>query len=993
MPEYHQNPETLHVGTLPPRAYFIPYPDVQSAMNGVREASGYLTLLNGEWEFAYFPSYVAMPETVHYSATIPVPSVWQMHGYDHHQYTNVKYPFPYDPPYVPTENPVGAYRRTVRLHKAEGKRLELHFEGVDSCLYLYVNGALAGFSQVSHSTSAFDITDLVHDGDNTLEVHVLKWCFGSYLEDQDKFRMSGIFRDVYILERAQARVEDFAIRTSLAEHSAAISVSLTVNDHTADPRLSLYSPAGELLCVQKASESTEFLIDEPVLWTAETPQLYTLLIQTADEVIAQKVGVRDIRVTSGVVLLNGQPIKFRGVNRHDSDPVTGYTISPEQLTRDLTVMKQHNINAIRTSHYPNAPWMPELCDRYGFYVIAESDIEAHGTVMLYPEQPMPADRLKQTFSIVPRDPMFREAILDRVQRNVLRDRNHASIVMWSLGNEAGYGPAFEEAGRWVKACDPTRLCHYEGTLYAQEDSDASIPDVVSRMYPSIREVEDYFEQKRDTRPLVLCEYIHAMGNGPGDAQDYQTLIDRYPGFCGGFVWEFCDHAVYMGQTPDGKPKYGYGGDFGEYPHDGNFCVDGLVYPDRRPHTGLKEYKNVIRPLRAELLDADTVKIRMHSRLDFLQAETFADLQYELVVDGKVVAKGALPMPAIPPHASAELQVPVTVPKQGAALLNLYYTSKTEQPLVPAGHELGFDQLTLREGSVAPELKRTQGKTVSLEETKTHWTVVGDIFRYRFSKAGGLFDSMEADGRELLAAAMEYNIWRAPTDNDANIRAKWEMAGYDHAQVRVSDVSAKHKGDTVLITAKAVLAASYRQWIVRIAMECTVDASGEVALKLSVERNGDMPFLPRFGIRVFLPKTCNQMQYYGFGPTESYCDKHHSTKMGMYQTTAADNHEDYIKPQENGSHFTCDFVKVQDRNGMGLCVQSQTPFSMNLSPYTQETLASAMHNFELRESEHTVLCLDYKLSGVGSNSCGPELLPQYRLDETAFAFALRLDPLR
>ncbi|MBE0600473.1 MAG: beta-galactosidase, partial [Firmicutes bacterium] len=468
-------------------------------------------------------------------------------------YTNVKYPFPYDPPYLPAANPVGAYRRRFTMQKAEGKRYHLHFEGVDSCLYLYVNGTFQGFSQVSHSTSAFDITDLLCNGENTLEVRVLKWCFGSYLEDQDKFRMSGIFRDVYILERPAACVEDFRVRTALGDGTATIGVTLETSGDAVDPVLTLYAPDNRVLATQKASEGTQFTVSAPALWTAETPALYTLLIQTDGEVIAQKVGVREVCVQAGVVLLNGKPVKFRGVNRHDSDPVTGYTISPEQLIRDLTVMKRHNINAIRTSHYPNAPWMPELCDKYGFYVIAESDIESHGTVMLYHERPMPQERLKQMFSIVPRDPQFQQAILDRVQRNVKRDLNHACVLMWSLGNEAGYGPAFEAAGRWVKGFDPTRLCHYESMLYALADSDTSIPDVISRMYPGIREIEDYFEQKHDPRPLVLCEYIHAMGNGPGDAQDYQALIDRYPGFCGGFVWEFCDHAVLMGTTPEGKP--------------------------------------------------------------------------------------------------------------------------------------------------------------------------------------------------------------------------------------------------------------------------------------------------------------------------------------------------------------------------------------------------------------------------------------------------------
>ena len=394
------------------------------------------------------------------------------------------------------------------------------------------------------------------------------------------------------------------------------------------------------------------------------------------------------------------------------------------MIRDLRVMKEHNVNAIRTSHYPNAPWMPELCDRYGFYLIAESDLEAHGTVLLYGSE---TQDIKKTFSIIPRDPMFEAAILDRVQRNVLRDINRPCILIWSLGNESGYGPSIEKAGRWVKAKDPARLCHYEGMVYAQEDSDTSMLDVTSRMYPTLQYIRDYFEKHQDPRPLVLCEYIHAMGNGPGDAQDYQELIDRYPGFCGGFVWEFVDHAIDAGQTADGKPMYHYGGDSGEHPHDGNFCVDGLTYPDRRPHTGFLEYKNVIRPLRAVLLSAEDVRVRLTNYRDFVSADSFADLRYELVHNGAVIADGTMALPPIPPHQSADISLPITVPGDGAVLLNLYYRTLREQPLLPVGHALGFDQLTLREARVSPELPKADSETLSLLETQTHFHRNGRSF--------------------------------------------------------------------------------------------------------------------------------------------------------------------------------------------------------------------------------------------------------------------------
>jgi beta-galactosidase len=989
MLHYHEDPGTLHVNTLPTLAYFIPYPDARSAMAGVREASGRLTMLSGTWDFAWFPCYDAMPETVEYSDKIAVPSVWQMHGYDRHQYTNVRYPFPFDPPYVPTDNPAGAYRRRFTLHKKEGRQYQLHFEGVDSCLYLYVNGAFAGFSQVSHSTSAFDVTALLADGENTVEARVLKWCVGSYLEDQDKFRMSGIFRDVVVLERPLKRVDDFFIHTALCGNDAEVSVTLTTTDGAVDPLLTLYAPDGTLLQERLASEGTAFRVEAPRLWSAETPDLYTLVIQTDGEAIAQKVGIREVAVKDGVVLLNGSPIKFHGVNRHDSDPLTGYAITPEQMIRDLRVMKLHNVNAIRTSHYPNAPWMPELCDRYGFYLISESDVESHGTVLLYGCE---NQNLKKIFSIMSRDPMFEEAVLDRVQRNVLRDQNRPSILLWSLGNESGYGPAMEKAGRWVKSYDPSRLCHYEGAYYAQEDSDTSMLDVVSRMYPSLRDITDYFEKKQDTRPLVLCEYVHAMGNGPGGVREYQELIDRYPGFVGGFVWEFCDHAVDAGAAANGKRMYHYGGDSGEILHDGNFCVDGLTYPDRRPHTGFLEFKNAVRPLRARLIPTDGVTVELTNAMDFLCADVYADLRYELVLGGKLIAQGETALPRIAPHQSAEIRLPLEVPGSGAALLNLFYRTVQEHPLVPAGHELGFDQLVLREARVLPELPKREESTLSLQETQTHFVVAGERFCYRFSKLAGLFDSLKTGGEELLCAPMEYNVWRAPTDNDQYIRMEWEKAGFNEAQTRVAETSATQNGGTVTIRARSVLAAAYRQWIMKIDAAFTVNPQGWIAVRLAVNKNADMPFLPRFGVRMFLRKEISRAAYYGYGPTESYEDKHCATRLGLYQTAARENHEDYIKPQENGSHWRCDFVRVTGAKDKGLCVQAETPFSMSLSPYTQEELTEKRHNYELAESANTVLCVDVRQSGLGTNSCGPVLPEQYRFRETDFIFSLRIDPI-
>ena len=1000
---YHENPQKLHIGTMENRSYYVPFGSAKTAMEQPWEASDRLLLLSGDWDFAFFPRIEAVPETIAAWDVIPVPSVWQNHGYDRHQYTNVKYPFPFDPPYVPRENPCGVYRRTFALSKKAEEIYCLNFEGVDSCYYVWINGEFVGFSQVSHSTSEFDITPYVRDGENELRVAVLKWCVGSYFEDQDKLRMSGIFRDAYILTRPRAHLRDFFVRAGIEENGdGTIRVDFSRAGGELPIKVTLYSPEGVTLNEQTVKDDTySVTIQTPALWTAETPALYTLLLEANGECIAQRVGIRVIEVKEGIVLLNGKPIKFRGVNRHDNDPVTGFTISRAQMIRDMRIMKEHNVNAIRTSHYPNAPWMVGLCDQFGFYVIDEADVESHGVMTLYHDidtnihhdDPVIVNMAHEAYSLLARDETYAELTLDRVRRCVLRDKNSPSVVIWSLGNESGFGPNFEKAGRWVKGFDPSRLCHYEGIdhLAPSLPNDTSMIDLYSRMYPKQSEVVDYLEKGDDPRPYILCEYIHAMGNGPGDAWDYQKLIDKYPRFCGGFVWEFCDHAVYGGRTPDGKPIYRYGGDFGEYPHDANFCMDGLVYPDRTPHTAFAEYKNVIRPVRAELVSANPVKVRFSNWLDFTSLGDFATVAYILTVDGNRVEEGALNLPDIASHESAEIDIPIKLPESGKALLTLTYHQKHDHALTKAGHVLGFDQLTLREGRVLPTLSDGKKGAPAVHETKTHVFIKGEDFAYSFNRDTGLFDTMIYGGRSLLVHPMEYNIWRAPVDNDMYIRRKWREAGYDCAKPRVYSVAAEVDDRQVILRGKLSLAAVYRQKILEIDAAFAIDGTGRVNMTMNCKRNMEMPYLPRFGVRLFLPKAMDQVEYFGMGPSESYRDKHRASSLGRYVTTARRNHEDYIRPQENGSHFACDYVRVTGEDGAELLAFGESPFSFNVSPYTQEELTRKAHNWELAEADSTVLCLDYAQSGLGSNSCGPKLEPAYQFSEERFRVVLNLVP--
>lgn len=579
---FYENLSTLHVGTMDNRCWYVPKQDGRESQ---------ILLSGDDWKFAWYPSVEEVPE--HFwekdlekegFINMEVPSCWQMKGFGQKQYTNVRYPIPYDPPYAPGENPSGAYVKDFTLTEKEvNERQFLYFEGVDSCFYVWINGEFVGYSQVSHSPSEFEITGKTKAGSNRMAVLVLKWCDGTYLEDQDKLRFSGIFRDVELVLRPQEFVHDFTVQTPVAEDGSA-EVMVRFDRVEGDPEINCTLTDAEGKEIGRAVSNGENIaipVAAPVLWNAEQPYLYTLTLQAGAETIEQKVGIRWISVEEGKILINGKQVKFRGVNRHDSNPYTGATVTREDVIRDLQLMKESNVNAIRTSHYPNAPYFPELCSEYGFYMIAEADLESHGVGTLYTNDG------HDCMGYIAQDDAWAESILDRQKRNVIRDKNQSAVIFWSLGNESGYGGNFEDAGRWVKAYDPTRLLHYEASIYdsAGYHNDVSMLDVMSRMYADTEWVKEYCEDRRMRKPFIQCEFIHAMGNGPGDIHDYMELMYKYDKFCGGFVWEWCDHATWEGKAADGRDIFHYGGDAGEFPHDGNFCMDGLVYPDRRPQIG------------------------------------------------------------------------------------------------------------------------------------------------------------------------------------------------------------------------------------------------------------------------------------------------------------------------------------------------------------------------------------------------------------------------
>ena len=1012
IPHYYEDPHMLHENTMPNRAYYVPASKRMDNLIEHREQSDRLQSLNGNWKFRYYKSIYDLQDEFYKTDypveeydTVPVPGVWQNYGYESHQYIESDYPFPVDPPYVPLDNPCGAYIHKFQYKtNADAPKVYLEFEGVDSCFYVWLNGTYVGYGQVSHSLNEFDITDQIAEGENTLAVLVLKWCDGSYLEDQDKFRMSGIFRDVYLLERPKQCIYDYTIRAvpEADDRKGKIQIQTSYLDQVLPATARVYTADNCLIHEITFENETELVIDDPVLWNSEQPYLYTLVLETEHEVITEYVGIREIHVENSVVYINGAPVKFRGVNRHDSDSVTGFAISVDQMKKDLELMKQHNINAIRTSHYPNAPMFYQMCDKYGFFVIDEADYESHGTMNLYYKNDTREERTSRWNELITDNPEYEEAVLDRVQKMIERDKNRPCVVIWSMGNESGYGCTTEKALAWTKAYDPGRLTHYEGALHKGKKRryDYSNLDLYSRMYPLYEQVEEYCESEPD-KPMILCEYCHSMGNGAGDYEDYFEMIETYDCLCGGFIWEWCDHAIYKGKAANGKGIYYYGGDHGEYPNDGNFCMDGMVYPDRTPHTGLLEYKNVHRPVRVVSYNQTEGIVLLKNEMNYLSLQEYVDVTYEVTCDGALVESGQLDLtdvPAIRPHQAGNVQLPVNVPEKGRVYLKLTYQLKHADAFRSQGYELGFDEILLEnaDGSnqrVTDWLKSSveNAEAIEVEETERQLIVKGARFCYTYDKLHGIFGQLEADGKVLLDRPMEVNVWRAPTDNDRIIRVEWQKARYHQTTMRAYTTEYAVTDAGVEIHSKMALLAITVQRLMDIDTVWKIDADGRISVKMDVVKNPELPELPRFGLRLFLKKDMDQLEYYGVGPQESYIDKCKAGSHGIYTGSVTDQHEDYIRPQENGSHADCDYVIVKG-SVLGIVAYGAQSFAFNVSEYMQEEQTEKAHNYEIVPCGSTVLCLDYKQNGIGSQSCGPRLKEKYRFDEERFTFEMNLNPL-
>ncbi len=996
----------------PQRAYYIPFLSRDRALNCIKEQSESYTDLNDIWNFRYFESHLDIPESVEsiiYEHTLPVPSCWECYGYGQVQYTNINYPFQYDPPYTLGVNPVGAYSREFEYGGSE--RLYIVFEGVSSYLELFVNGKYVGMSRGSHMQAEFNITDFAIKGKNTVTVLVYTYNAESYLEDQDCFRFHGIFRDVYLLERPQDHIRDIYIKPSV---SGAVELEIDFVGVPKDFNVQYILPDGRNILAGSGCENGVMRLkdlDEPQLWSAEKPALYGLLIECNGEYIYKKFGFRTIAVSEkGELLINGVPVKLKGVNRHDSHPKYGYCTSREDMEKDVVLMKQHNINCVRASHYPNHPEFLEICDRYGMYVMDECDMETHGVEHAYGLCSL------KSIEEMASNPEWLQSYMDRMERMVERDKNAPSIIVWSLGNEGQFGTNHIKMSEWTKKRDNTRLVHYERTAFPNKAYGADqMPihpcvDIISRMYTSIENVEIHGKLKTDMRPYFLAEYGHAMGLGPGELKDYWDIIYQYPRLIGGCIWEWCDHAVEK-TLPDGRVGYLYGGDSGEFPHDGNFCCDGLVFPDRTPSTGLLEYKKVIEPLKITAVDVLKGEFLFENRFDFINLEEYS-FEYEIVRDKDQIDRGTFKV-SLEPHEMKKVIVDFKIPEFAVygAYVTIYMNAEKETAWCKKGHNIAWSQFEL---PVAKEQETNSAIfnscEIKLKDTKRYHSVLCGDAEYTIDNATGMLCSMKKSGKELLKRPTDIIIWRALIDNEKALKQQWLDEHFHKTYFKVRTLEVHSENDSHVVIVKGALGANSRLPVFDVEIQYYFDIEG-IRISIKADKNSELKGMnrssseetdldlhlkteieeiPRFGMRFALDRAFEEFEYFGKGDRECYIDYQEHAKMGIWNSTVTKEYEPYIRPQDCGNHMYTKWLEfTRGMSNVRFSTKDIKGFEFSALHYTVEELDAKDHAFELKESDSTEVIICYKNRGIGSRSCGPKLLPQYCLTDRNIEFEFEI----
>ena len=1021
-----ENPRLISENKLKAHSTLYSYENVEDAMSGDRNKSAYLKMLNGIWKFYYTENDSKAPSQfykIKYDVTkwdnIDVPSCWEMRSYGTPIYTNVVYPFPVNPPYIDRENPVGSYVREFTIpDKWTTRDVILHFGGVSSAFYLWVNGKYVGYSQGSRLPAEFDITSFLKKGTNKLAVKVYRWCDGSYLEDQDHWRMSGIHREVFLMARPKVRIEDFAVRTRLDKNYQHAQLQIRpkiVNLHKKELKnwildAQLFDAKGKRILSQPLQLSVKRIVHEwhpqrdnvyfgimeqkienPIKWTAETPYLYTLVLTLKDqnkkiiESVSSKVGFREIENKNGMLLVNGKPVKLKGVNRHDHNQKNGKTVSRANMQKDVELLKQFNFNAVRTSHYPNDPYFYELCDRYGIYVIDEANIETHGVGGYFSNQ--------QDWNY---------AFMDRVIRMVKRDKNHPSIIYWSLGNESGCGPNHAAAAGWVKCFDPTRLMHYEGAqgnhehpayvkpgskkkiAYMANPTDPDYVDVISRMYPTIKELEGLANSPYISRPIMMCEYAHAMGNSLGDLKAYWDLIYQYPNLIGGFIWDWMDQGI-LQTDKNGRKYWAYGGDFGDKPNDGNFCINGVVAPDQTAKPALWECKKIFQPIKTSVFDLENYEFIIFNRHHFINTSQY-NLQWKIMADGKTIKKGKLIAPECLPGNSVHLKLPVQKLKMLAGkeyILEINFVLRYAQVWANKGYEVAWNQFILP-NTKAYHRAKTKAGSLKVWQDKNVCKITGNGFQLQFEKAKGSFSSCKIKGEELFTQALHPNFWRVPTDNDKG--AKWMTkavyAWKDAAEnMKLITWKVERKEKRILLMGKYNI--SIDSSVLNLKYEIT--SKGNIKVDMQINKGNNITYLPRFGMQCGISKDYSNLSFYGKGPQESYWDRKTGARLGLYSMKSSEIAYDYVRPQENGNRSDVRWLDLKTKKH-SFRIQGIPSFDFSIWPYSMENLERATHINELDKTDTYVLNIDFKQFGLGGDDSWSSIAiahPEYRLSASFY----------